>query len=80
MKYDIAWNKNVLLIFALFLHYCLSKPVSVGNGSYTNSFPGTDSAGRDGFPSGSSQVSGVKAPQNSGNSSKKLAKIIRDGG
>ncbi|WP_162926881.1 glycosyl hydrolase [Flavobacterium psychrotrophum] len=30
----------------------------VGSGSYTNTFPGTDSAGRNGFPSGSPQVSG----------------------
>ena len=26
--------------------------ISVGSGSYTNRFPGTDAAGRNGFPSG----------------------------
>ncbi|MDP4704425.1 MAG: glycosyl hydrolase, partial [Polaribacter sp.] len=30
----------------------------VGNGSYTNTFPGTDTAGRNGFPSGTPQLSG----------------------
>lgn len=32
--------------------------VNVGNGSYTTSFPGVDEAGRNGFPSGSPQLSG----------------------
>lgn len=32
--------------------------VTVGNGSYTTTFPGTDSAGRNGFPSGTPQLSG----------------------
>ena len=32
--------------------------VNVGNGSYTETFPGTDQAGRNAFPSGSPQVSG----------------------
>ncbi|NNC49558.1 MAG: T9SS type A sorting domain-containing protein [Flaviramulus sp.] len=35
-----------------------SQTTNVGSGSYTNSFPGTDSAGRNGFPSGSPQLSG----------------------
>lgn len=35
-----------------------SQIVNVGNGSYTTSFPGVDSAGRNGFPSGQPQVSG----------------------
>ena len=33
--------------------------VVVGNGSYTTNFPGTDSAGRNGFPSGTPQLSGA---------------------
>jgi endoglucanase Acf2 len=32
--------------------------IQVGSGSYTTSFPGTDEAGRNGFPSGNPQVSG----------------------
>ncbi|MDA3834188.1 MAG: glycosyl hydrolase, partial [Spirochaetales bacterium] len=32
--------------------------MTVGSGSYTTSFPGTDAAGRNGYPSGSPQLSG----------------------
>jgi len=32
--------------------------VNVGSGSYTNTFPGTDEAGRNGYPSGTPQLSG----------------------
>jgi len=35
-----------------------SQTVSIGHGSYTTSFPGTDSAGRNGYPSGTPQLSG----------------------
>jgi endoglucanase Acf2 len=35
-----------------------AQTTNMGSGSYTNSFPGTDSAGRNGFPSGTPQVSG----------------------
>jgi endo-1,3(4)-beta-glucanase len=35
-----------------------AQTVSVGNGSYTTNFPGTDEAGRNGFPAGSPQLSG----------------------
>ena len=35
--------------------------VSVGSGSYTTTFPGTDEAGRNGFPAGSPQLSGNAA-------------------
>ncbi|MDB2420268.1 glycosyl hydrolase, partial [Flavobacteriaceae bacterium] len=35
-----------------------SQVINVGDGSYTTSFPGTDSAGRNGFPSGTPQLSG----------------------
>ncbi|WP_298492652.1 glycosyl hydrolase [uncultured Algibacter sp.] len=35
-----------------------AQTTNVGSGSYTNSFPGTDAAGRNGFPSGSPQLSG----------------------
>ena len=35
-----------------------SQVINVGNGSYTSSFPGTDSAGRNGYPSSTPQLSG----------------------
>jgi len=37
---------------------CFAQITTVGSGSYTNTFPGTDAAGRNAFPSGSPQVSG----------------------
>ena len=50
---------------ALFIFLLLSATtvaqVAVGNGSYTTTFPGTDSAGRNGFPSGTPYISGVAA-------------------
>lgn len=45
----------LLLIFSIHLN---SQTTQVGNGSYTNTFPGTDTAGRNGFPSGTPQLSG----------------------
>ncbi|NND35417.1 MAG: carbohydrate-binding protein, partial [Saprospiraceae bacterium] len=39
--------------------WMISAQVPVGSGSYTTSFPGTDSAGRNGFPSGTPQFSGT---------------------
>ena len=52
--------------FNLFILLCVffslshtAQTTSVGNGSYTNSYPGADSAGRNGFPSGTPQLSGV---------------------
>ena len=35
-----------------------SQVINVGDGSYTTSFPGTDSAGRNEYPSGTPQLSG----------------------
>lgn len=59
MKLD---HKFILRIF-LFTLLVFSTDINgqttnVGSGSYTNSFPGTDSAGRNGFPAGNPQVSG----------------------
>ncbi|TVZ55430.1 putative secreted protein (Por secretion system target) [Lutibacter sp. Hel_I_33_5] len=48
---------SLLLIF-LFSVSIFSQTTQVGSGSYTNSFPGKDSAGRNDFPSGSPQLSG----------------------
>jgi endo-1,3(4)-beta-glucanase len=45
----------LLLVFSIHLY---SQTTQVGNGSYTNTFPGTDAAGRNGFPSGTPQLSG----------------------
>ncbi len=39
----------------------MSAQVVVGDGSYTTIFPGTDSAGRNEFPSGTPQISGNAA-------------------
>jgi endoglucanase Acf2/regulation of enolase protein 1 (concanavalin A-like superfamily) len=41
--------------------YAYSQTVPVGSGSYTTVFPGTDQAGRNGFPSGTPYLSGVAA-------------------
>lgn len=38
-----------------------AQVVNVGNGSYTKTFPGTDAAGRNGYPSGTPQLSGKAA-------------------
>lgn len=46
-----------LIILFLITSFSFAQ-VSVGNGSYTTNFPGTDEAGRNGFPSGLPQVSG----------------------
>jgi endo-1,3(4)-beta-glucanase len=51
--------KLCVSIFLLLVSFSSSaQTVSVGNGSYTTNFPGTDEAGRNGFPSGSPQLSG----------------------
>ena len=45
----------------LFLSVCFSQVIQVGSGSYTTSFPGTDAAGRNGYPSGQPQTTGPAA-------------------
>ena len=55
MKLRMQLFKILLLLFAVNLNAQITQ---VGSGSYTNSFPGTDIAGRNGFPSGSPQLSG----------------------
>ncbi len=49
---------NALIIIFTITHATFSQIVQVGEGSYTTSFPGTDSAGRNEYPSGSPQLSG----------------------
>lgn len=52
-------RKNILwLLTSLFPFLLYSQIVPVGNGSYTQTFPGTDAAGRNSYPSGSPQLSG----------------------
>ncbi|WP_282124648.1 glycosyl hydrolase [Algibacter mikhailovii] len=50
----------LLLVFISFAMHVTAQ-VAVGSGSYTTNFPGTDEAGRNGFPSGSPQLSGAAA-------------------
>jgi endo-1,3(4)-beta-glucanase len=51
-------KKNIFLSF-LFVCFSVAGQITpVGNGSYTNTHPGTDTAGRNGFPSGSPQLTG----------------------
>jgi endoglucanase Acf2 len=48
----------VLFLWSMVTAGLFAQTVSVGSGSYTSSFPGTDIAGRNGYPPGSPQVSG----------------------
>ena len=48
----------ITILFFIVSETMNSQTVSVGNGSYTTSFPGTDSAGRNEYPSGTPQLSG----------------------
>ena len=51
--------KAVLLFLIFFYAFSISaQTTQVGSGSYTNNYPGTDAAGRNGFPSGSPQLTG----------------------
>ena len=50
---------KILLIVLFFLSFSFfAQTTQIGSGSYTNTHPGTDEAGRNGFPSGSPQLSG----------------------
>jgi len=57
-KLKMNQSKILFILFILFSQFLFSQTVSVGNGSFTNNFPGTDSAGRNGYPSGTPQLSG----------------------
>lgn len=58
-KLDSFSQISSLLI--LLVSFNIFSQVSVGNGSYTNTFPGTDAANRNAFPSGEPQTSGIAA-------------------
>jgi endo-1,3(4)-beta-glucanase len=47
-----------VLVSAILPQDSFAQITAVGNGSYTTAFPGTDSAGRNSFPSGTPQLSG----------------------
>ena len=51
-------TKSILGFFLLLNSALITAQISAGSGSYTTLFPGTDSAGRNGFPSGLPQLSG----------------------
>lgn len=53
-------NSSILpfLIFILYTSITTAQFVTVGAGSYTTTFPGTDSAGRNSYPSGTPYLSG----------------------
>ena len=51
--------KAIFLFLILFCAFSFSaQTTQVGSASYTNSYPGADSAGRNGYPSGAPQLSG----------------------
>ncbi|MFC2089703.1 glycosyl hydrolase [Bacteroidota bacterium] len=52
---------TIILLGAFYSINSNSQITQVGSGSYTNTFPGTDVAGRNDFPSGSPQISGKAA-------------------
>mgnify|MGYP003335559566 FL=1 len=58
-KYLLS-TRLIFLVFILSISFNYSQ-VNLGGGSYTTTFPGTDSAGRNGYPSGSPQISGIAA-------------------
>ena len=52
-------GKQITLFLFILIGICATgQTTQVGSGSYTNTFPGTDSAGRNGYPSGAPQLSG----------------------
>ena len=57
MRFTKIYTIFQILIFVFSINL-FSQTTQVGNGSYTNTFPGTDAAGRNGFPSGAPQLSG----------------------
>ncbi|RXP44327.1 carbohydrate-binding protein [Lutibacter sp. HS1-25] len=50
-----------LTIITIFIYSVssIAQTTQVGSGSYTNTYPGADSAGRNGYPSGTPQLSGA---------------------
>ncbi|MEL6557503.1 MAG: glycosyl hydrolase [Bacteroidota bacterium] len=63
MKNILISSMRIALLFVALLSAYVShgQITPVGSGSYTNSFPGVDVAGRNGFPSGLPGLSGIAA-------------------
>lgn len=58
-KNIFRFAKQLMFVFFLSIYTSfLAQTTQIGSGSYTNNFPGTDQAGRNGFPSGAPQLSG----------------------
>lgn len=57
MQFTVVHRFLTSILFLFSISF-LAQTTQVGSGSYTNTFPGTDSAGRNGFPSGAPQLSG----------------------
>lgn len=49
----------ITFIFCIVMTNSIAQITSVGSGSYTNQFPGVDAANRNGYPSGSPQLTGT---------------------
>ena len=56
-NYEKCIKAIIVLIFMIVSQHICAQ-TTVGSGSYTTVFPGTDSAGRNAFPSGTPQLSG----------------------
>ena len=55
-------SQFLLLVLCLVLSaISFSQTTNLGSGSYTNSFPGKDSANRNDYPTGSPQLTGIAA-------------------
>ncbi|WP_170309895.1 glycosyl hydrolase [Seonamhaeicola maritimus] len=61
MKNNLQLVKCFLFTLTILFTIQSFAQVPVGNGSYTTSFPGTDAAARNGYPSGTPQLSGAAA-------------------
>ena len=50
--------KKIIYLYLIFFAFPSLSQTQIGFGSYSTNFPGTDVAGRNGFPSGAPQLSG----------------------
>lgn len=57
-NYKKCIKSVIAIVCVVITHVICAQSVPVGAGSYTTTFPGTDSAGRNAFPSGSPLLSG----------------------
>lgn len=61
MTKSLALRALILILFCTLGTTSFAQVIQVGQGSYTTVFPGTDAAGRNGFPSGTPFVTGAAA-------------------